>query len=161
LLDELEGDADAALAELRAVAHGLYPPLLRERGLADALRSLVGGLPVAARVVNDGIGRYAPATEAAIYYSALEALQNALKHAGDDADITVTLEHSDGDVSFTVEDDGVGFDTRTGSSELGLVSLRDRMGAVGGALRVASTPGKGTIVSGTAPARQRRPDLDG
>jgi signal transduction histidine kinase len=161
LLDELEGDADAALAELRAVAHGLYPPLLRERGLADALTALVGGLPVAARVVDDGIGRYAPPTEAAIYYSALEALQNAMKHAGDDAEITVTLEHSDGTVSFSVEDNGVGFDTRTASSELGLISLRDRMGAVGGTLRMASTPGKGTIVSGTAPARQRRPDFDG
>jgi signal transduction histidine kinase len=106
-------------------------------------------------VLDDGIGRYPPATEAPMYYSALEALQNATKHAGADARITVMLEHSDRDVSFSVTDDGVGFDTQTGRSDQALVALRDRMGAVGGTLRVASMPGKGTIVSGRAPTRGR------
>ena len=75
-------DVDEALEELRALAHGVYPPLLADRGLAEALRA------VAARMrrcrwtsTRAAIGRYAPEVESAVYFCVLEALQNVLKHA--------------------------------------------------------------------------------
>ena len=70
-----------AVEELRALAHGIYPPVLRDRGLVDALRSAALRSPTAVSVRCRGTDRYPAATEAAVYFSVLEAMQNALKHS--------------------------------------------------------------------------------
>jgi signal transduction histidine kinase len=151
-IDEIGADAAAAVDELRGLAHGIYPTVLRERGLGDGLRSLARTAPLPVEVVDEGIGRCGPAVEAAVYFCAAEAIQNATKHAGSDARVTVVLGRSDGDARFAVVDDGGGFDAASAGDGLGLVSMRDRIGAVGGELEVVSSPGRGTAVRGRAPA---------
>jgi signal transduction histidine kinase len=150
-LGEIAEDAAAAVEDLRALGQGIYPTVLRERGLADGLRSVAGTSPVSVRVVDDGVGRCPPAIEAAVYFCCLEAIQNAIKHAGMPARVTVTLGRRGHDVAFTVADDGIGFDAAESASGIGLISMRDRIGAVGGTLEIDSAPGRGTVISGTVP----------
>jgi signal transduction histidine kinase len=150
-LDEVGEDAAAAVEELRVLAHGIYPTVLRERGLGDGLGSLADAAPIAVRVVDHGIGRCAPTVEAAVYFCVLEAIQNAIKHGGSEVQITVTLERRGGEIEFTVADDGVGFEPRGKASGFGLMSMHDRVGAVEGVLEVVSSPGQGTVVRGTIP----------
>jgi signal transduction histidine kinase len=150
-LDEIGGDAAAAVAELRGLAHGIYPTVLRERGLGDGLRALAQSLPLPVEVVDDGIGRFESAVEAAIYYCVAEAIQNTTKHAGTGTHVAVSLELLPGEVSFAVVDDGLGFDPGSDGSGIGLVSMRDRIGAVGGEVEIVSSPGGGTTVRGRVP----------
>jgi signal transduction histidine kinase len=150
-LDQIAEDAAAAVEELRVLAHGIYPTVLRERGLADALGSLADAAPTAVRVVDHGIGRCAPTVEAAAYFCALEAIQNAVKHGGANARITITLELRGDEIAFAVTDDGVGFEPLETPWGFGLTSMHDRIGAVGGVLEVVSSPGRGTMIRGTVP----------
>jgi signal transduction histidine kinase len=151
-LDEIAEDAAAAVAELRGLADAIYPTVLRERGLGDALRALARTSSLAVGVTDEGIGRFASVVEAAIYFCAAEAIQNAAKHAGPGARVAVTLQRRGVDVLFAVADDGTGFDLATVSSGSGLAGMRDRLDAVGGATEIASAPGSGTVVRGRAPA---------
>ena len=154
LIGELEAvrvDAAEAVEELRTLAHGIYPTVLRERGLADALRSVAMTVPISARVEDEGIGRFPPDIETAMYFCSLEAIQNAVKHAGPGARVTVTLARHGRCVSFAVSDDGAGMQGQVSDQGLGLISMRDRLGAVGGRLEIVSSPGRGTTVRGSAP----------
>jgi signal transduction histidine kinase len=150
-LDAISVDASTAVEELRTLAHGIHPTVLSASGLADAIRSAAMTAPSSIRVVDDGIGRCSAATEAAIYFCSLEAIQNATKHAGGDAQVTVTLSRDGRRVHFSVTDDGVGIDTQAAGDGVGLVGMRDRIGAVGGELEIISAPGSGTTVQGTVP----------
>src|SRR5215216_325387 len=109
-LHEIGNSVDEALDELRGVAHGLYPPVLSDWGLAAALERihLHAGAPLAVRAT--GIGRYAPELESAVYYCCLEAVQNATKHGGPEVRITVALRQHADELTFHVTDDGPGFD---------------------------------------------------
>jgi signal transduction histidine kinase len=147
-LDEISDDAASAVDELRALAHGIYPTVLRERGLGDGLRSLTRTSPLGVEVVDDGIGRCEPAVEAAIYFCAAEAIQNANKYAGPRAHVSVTLERRGDEVAFAIVDDGAGFDPGAATSGTGLVGMRDRIGAVGGEVEVVAAPGRGTAIRG-------------
>src|SRR5204863_4207243 len=84
-------------------------------------------------------------------YCSLEAIQNAVKHAGPDSSITVTVGRSGRRIEFEVADNGVGFWTDRHADGMGLVSMRDRIAAVDGELEVDSSPGRGTVVSGSVP----------
>jgi signal transduction histidine kinase len=150
-LDEISADTAAAVAELRALAHGLYPTVLRERGLPDALRSLAHVAAIQVRVVDDDIGRCSHTVEEAVYFCALEAIQNATKHAGPDADVTITLARLGEDLDVTIADDGQGFDLAGVGEGIGLISMRDRIGAVGGELEIASSPRNGTTIRAQVP----------
>jgi signal transduction histidine kinase len=150
-LDEISEDATAAVDELRGLAHGIYPTVLRERGLADGLRKATAGSPVPVEIAEHGIGRFDSTVEAAVYFCVLEAVQNATKHAGDGAHLTVTLERTNGELRFAVVDDGVGFDEDAALPGMGIVSMRDRISAVSGDLQLQSFPGRGTTVRGTVP----------
>ena len=90
-LDELIEDAQAAIEELRALGHGIYPTELRERGLEHALRSLADAAPIPVRVIAGEVGRHAPMVEEAVFFCAREAIQNAAKHAGARAHVTLSL----------------------------------------------------------------------
>jgi signal transduction histidine kinase len=144
-------DAEEAVEDLRTLAHGIYPPLLRDRGLADALRSVAMRAPAPIEVTDNGIGRCSPAVEAALYFCSLEAIQNALKHAGSGAHVTIVVGRNQDEVYFTVADDGVGMTTTGASDGTGLIGMRDRIGAIGGELEIVSSPGAGTTIRGTAP----------
>jgi signal transduction histidine kinase len=82
MLGQLAEDVQATIKELRELAHGIYPPLLADNGLGDALRATAGRSPLTVYVtVADEVGRYPAEVEAAVYFSCTEALQNAAKHA--------------------------------------------------------------------------------
>jgi signal transduction histidine kinase len=155
LLRELELELDQALEELRALAHGVYPPLLADRGLAAALRAVAARSPLPARVEARAIGRYAPELESAVYFCVLEALQNVLKHARGARRARIDLDGSaPGELRLSVRDDGIGASPAALSAGAGIVGMRDRLVALGGELEVTSVPGRGTRVHGRVPAAQ-------
>ena len=141
---------DDILHEVRSLARGIYPSLLTERGVGEALRAAARSSPVPAEV-RGRVGRYAEDVEVAVYFCCLEALQNVAKHAGPDATATVVLREDEARLSFEVRDSGVGFNPRTAQRGSGLVNMRDRIEAVGGELAVTSRRGRGTAVRGSVP----------
>ena len=151
LVHELEADAEGALEDLRALVRGIYPPLLVDRGLRDALAWTTRSAPIETRLDVEGLRRYAPEVEAAVYFCCLEALQNAAKHAGSTARATIRVREVDGDLVFDVSDDGAGFRPADAAQSGGLTNMRDRAGAAGGTLDVTSEPGAGTRVRGVVP----------
>ena len=151
MLDQLGTEIQETLEELRALAHGIYPPLLADRGLGEALKAAAGRSPVQTTVFAEGLVRYPPEIEAAIYFCCLEAMQNISKYAGEGATADVRIRHEAGALLFEVNDNGAGFDVATAKAGAGFTNMNDRVGAIGGSLRVESAPGKGTKVSGTVP----------
>ena len=143
---------DDVLQSLRSLASGIYPSLLGERGLGDALKSATRNSPVPATVRAAGIGRYKEEIEIAVYFCCLEALQNVVKHAGNGATAALTLSQELGQLRFEVRDSGIGFDPDGALPGNGLINMRDRIQAVGGTLEISSRTRRGTSVSGRVPA---------
>jgi signal transduction histidine kinase len=142
---------DDVLEELRSLARGIYPSLLHDRGLREALRAAARNSPIPVAVRAAGIGRYAEDLEVAVYFCCLEALQNVAKHAGPDATTIVTLAQDGPDLRFEVHDSGVGFDPDAAAPGNGLINMRDRIEANGGTLKVTARRGRGTSVRGRVP----------
>jgi len=164
LYEALDQELAAAIEELREVAHGLYPHLLDRFGLPVALQAATRRSAHPATVTDEQVGRYGPELELAVYFCCLEALQNADKHAGPDARTAIRLWQEDAVLHFEVSDRGKGFEladreravTAPGaepaqSGGVGLQNMRDRIGAVGGALSIRSAVGRGTSVAGAVP----------
>jgi signal transduction histidine kinase len=147
LLQQIEGELQTALEDLRDLARGIYPPLLADKGLGAALEAQVRRSQLPVTLNSDGLDRYPQEVEAAVYFSCLEALQNVAKHA-EASTVTVTLSQSNGHLTFEVADDGSGFDPGTTGYGTGLQSIADRIGALHGDLAVSSRLGGGTKVSG-------------
>lgn len=147
-LERLSSEADEAIQSMRDFARGIYPPLLEAEGLSAAISAQARKFPIPVSVKADDLGRYGTEVESTVYFCVLESLQNVAKHArATRAEVTIT---DDGPaVSFRVVDDGVGFDSHSDGS--GLVNLADRVDSVGGALKVESSPGSGTTVTGMIP----------
>jgi signal transduction histidine kinase len=153
LLDELNHDVHEAVEALRTLAHGIFPPLLASGGLRDALPAAASRAPLPTTVDFEHVDRYPPQVEAAVYFCCLEALQNAGKHAGEDASATVRVWEAAGELRFEIADDGVGFDpTVQGPADgHGFVNMSDRLGAVGGTLDVHAAARHGVRVTGSIP----------
>ena len=149
-IGQLQADAQEALETLRDLARGIYPPLLADKGLPAALSAQAAKSAIPARVVADGIGRYPQDVEAAVYFCALEALQNASKYSRASS-IGFDLARDDGALRFEIRDDGVGFDTATVAHGVGLQGMADRIEAIGGRLSIESAPGAGTRIVGVVP----------
>ena len=96
------------------------------------------------------MARYPQQVEAAVYFCALEALNNVAKYSGAGR-AEVRLAQSNGDLTFEVSDDGAGFDVDRTSYGTGLRGMADRVEAIGGVLEIRSTPGRGTSVTGRIP----------
>jgi signal transduction histidine kinase len=155
-LRRLEREVDAALEDVRSLAHGVYPRLLADAGLVDALRAATMRIPVAVEVRAAGIGRYPPDTESAVYFCLLEALQNVLKHAPDARRVIIELRDTGAVLRFSLRDDGAGAPGGRVEAGAGITNMGDRLAAVGGAIDVTSTPRVGTVVRGRAPVPARR-----
>lgn len=155
-LDDIGEDVEAAIEELRDVAHGIYPRVLSDHGVAAALRQVARAFGGAVSVGGDGVGRYPAEVESAIYYCCREAIQNACKHGGPMAQIAISLHEDARTVGFAVSDDGPGFDLTESSGGRGLHHMRDRIGSVGGELSILSRPGAGSVVSGAIPRLRPR-----
>ncbi len=98
----------------------------------------------------EAVGRFSQETEAAVYFCVLEALQNVAKYS-QASSVAVRLEAGNGLLSFTVSDDGRGFDRTNTKPGSGLTNMADRVAALGGSLTIDATVGQGTIVSGQVP----------
>jgi signal transduction histidine kinase len=152
MLEQIGSDLQEAVQELRNLAHGIYPPLLMDRGLREALSAAAGRAVLPTGTSAEGIGRYPQQVEAAVYFCCLEALQNAAKHAGEGAQAMITVWEDEGALLFEVRDDGAGFDLASRAHEgHGFVNMGDRVGAIGGTISVESAPGQGTAIRGRIP----------
>jgi signal transduction histidine kinase len=150
LLDTIQRSATQALEDLRDLARGIYPPLLVDRGLPAALEAQARKAVVPTIVEADAIGRYALEVEAAVYFCALEALNNVAKYA-EATRATVRLFQQNGRLTFSVDDDGRGFDPNAIDRGTGLQGMSDRLEAIGGELTIETSPGHGTTVVGRIP----------
>jgi signal transduction histidine kinase len=149
MLDDASGQLRHSIDELRALARGLRPAMLTERGLPTALAEL--RRRARADVVLDaaGVPRLATDVETAAYFVVSEALQNAVRHAAG-ARVHVRVAHAGGELLVQVRDDGPGgADAHRGS---GLRGLADRVTVVGGVFSVHSPPGGGTTIEARIPA---------
>ena len=165
LARKLDGDQQEALArrvldlrdglrgtvtELRALVHGLRPPVLDQLGLAGALRQLVAGHdnPSCTADIAE-LGTPHAALEVAAYAIASEAFGNALRHSVASR-VRVSARIGDGELVVAVEDNGIGLPARPRAG-VGMVSMRERAAEVGGRLDLFATAGGGTTVRGTLP----------
>jgi signal transduction histidine kinase len=143
----LTHDADASIGSLRDMARGVHPPLLTERGLRAALAEQARDAPLEVHVDAAELGRLPVAIETAIYFTCLEAVTNTIKHAAATR-CDIRLASTDEAVTFAVCDNGCGFDATAINDNGGLMSMRDRVTALGGQLVVDSRPGHGTRIQG-------------
>ncbi|CAN5828913.1 hypothetical protein BH23ACT4_BH23ACT4_05170 [soil metagenome] len=151
-LEGISHDADSAVDTLRDLARGIYPPLLEAEGLATAIEAQANKAPLAVSVSADDVGRYLREVEAQVYFCVLEALNNAVKYAGAES-VQIILEDTGGALTFSVTDDGAGFDPAEVSGGPGLQGMADRIDTIGGELHVEAASGKGTTVRAKIPAK--------
>jgi signal transduction histidine kinase len=152
LLEGMDQEARDAIAQIRSLARGLYPPLLEAEGLETAVRALaeLSPIPVEVKANLRSDERFPLETEAAIFFCISEAMTNAAKHAGD-RPITVRMSREADAVTFEVSDSGPGFEPGSVGIGSGLRNMADRLDAIGGTLSVESAPGRGTRVRGELP----------
>ena len=150
LLTQLENDAGDAIKAVRDFAGGIYPPLLEAEGLALAIAQQAHKAAIPITVDGNGVRRYRRETEAAVYFTVLEALQNTAKYA-DATSASVSLTANGNRLLFEVRDDGRGFDPKSIEAGAGLAGMTDRLDTVGGEVRIESAPGEGTVVTGSVP----------
>jgi signal transduction histidine kinase len=150
LMAEIQTQTTEALETLRDLARGIYPPILADRGLEAALESQIRRAAVPIELEADLLGRSPQEIETAVYFSCLEALQNVAKYANASRAV-VRLSDEPGWITFTVADDGVGFEPARTSLGTGLLGIRDRVEALGGTLDIRSRPRSGTNVTGRLP----------
>ncbi|AQS68552.1 sensor histidine kinase [Streptomyces pactum] len=143
LLERAQSAAEQALGELRAVARGILPPVLADRGLAGALSGLAADCGVPCRVAADVPERCAASVEATAYFVVAEALTNVAKHSGA-VRASVTVRARGGRLRLVIEDDGRGGADEGGGS--GLTGIRRRVAAHDGTLRLTSPPGGPTVL---------------
>ncbi len=105
-LRDLGTDVDLALEDIRSLAHGIYPTILSDRGLADAVRSVTLRSPVPAIVTTDGLTEYPQEIATAVYFCCVEALQNVAKHARGVTAARIVLKETNSVLRFSVFDDG-------------------------------------------------------
>jgi signal transduction histidine kinase len=148
LLSKARDGSAEALAELRRVVRGINPPVLAERGLADALHALALDSPLNVRIDVALPGSLPAPVESAVYFAVSELLSNAAKHADTDT-VRVAISHADRKLRVHVVDDGIGgADPARGS---GLMGIERRLAAFDGAITVVSPPGGPTSVTLTIP----------
>jgi signal transduction histidine kinase len=157
-LAEVRNLVVSTLQDVRRLAVELRPAALDDFGLVPALERLAGTFRDQTGMTVDLENRLKNArlptdVETALYRIVQEALTNVVKHAGA-ARVSIVLMHRDRSVAVVVEDDGSGFDPAAAREEgLGLVGMRERVGLVGGRLRIESAAGTGTTLVAEVPLR--------
>ena len=145
-----------ALADLRDLVRGIYPPILAERGLGDAVRALALDSPVKVATEIELPGRPSAPVEAAVYFAVAEALSNIAKHA-EARRALVRVYHADGMLRAEVTDDGYGgADPAHGT---GLAGIERRLAAFDGILAVSSPIGGPTVIVIEVPCELSSPKI--
>ncbi len=143
LLVEARHSSRCALAELRALVSGIHPPVLADRGLVDAIRSLALDFVPRVEVAADPIGRLPAPVESASYFAVCELLANVTKHA-EAGQAWIDIRFRQGLLAIGVSDDGRGgADPRCGT---GMSGIERRLAAFDGVLTLSSPPGGPTVV---------------
>jgi signal transduction histidine kinase len=144
VLARAQDEVDEVIAELRELARGIHPTLLREEGLLTAVEALARRTPLPVTVEGSAGDRLPDAVELAAYFLVSEALTNVVKHAAA-SEATVRLARTAATLQVFVADNGVGGARATPDS--GLAGLRDRLEVLDAKLIVESEPGAGTAIS--------------
>src|SRR3954449_3860637 len=154
LLQSADGHLERSLQDLRDLAHGIHPSLLAAHGLAAALGEVAARTPLPVHVVDELGQRLPTDIEAALYFSAAEAVTNAAKHANP-TEVRVHIGRRNGAAFVRVLDDGIGGASLERGS--GLRGLCDRLATLGGTVAVASPPGSGTTIVAEVPVAAAAP----
>ncbi|GLZ78466.1 histidine kinase [Actinorhabdospora filicis] len=154
LLLDVRETSSRALADLRDLVHGIHPPVLADRGLTDALRSLALDSFLDVDVTAEPIGRLPAPVESAAYFAVSEALANATKHSGART-VAIAVTHDGHRLHITVTDDGRGGATIDGGT--GLSGVVRRLGTFDGTLALHSPPGGPTTVTMEIPCASSSP----
>ena len=137
---------------LRNLSHELYPSILDDLGLLPALQSLADKVSartgIKINLEGSPNGRLRSSIETTLYRTVQEALNNVVRHANATT-VNVRLLEADGLIHCSIQDDGVGFDVltvlgHTARESLGLVAIRERVGILGGRMKINSAPNQGT-----------------
>jgi signal transduction histidine kinase len=152
---------DRTIDGIRRIIARLSPLLLQELGLIAAIRKeakdLARNTGVKARVgMPHAIGRLSSETEAAVYRVVQEALHNVAKHA-QARNVNIQMSQENDQLHLLIEDDGIGIQAKYSSSRgrsFGLAGIKERIGMLGGQVRISSARGKGTRIEVTVPARR-------
>jgi signal transduction histidine kinase len=156
LVAEAKESSSLALTELRDLVRGIYPPVLADRGLADAVRALALDTPLPVELDLDLPGEADLPVASAVYFSVAEVLANVTKHAGARS-VRIQLSYSAGMLRAQVTDDGAGgADPAQGT---GLAGVERRLAAFDGILAVSSPPGGPTIVVIEVPCALSSPKI--
>jgi signal transduction histidine kinase len=143
VLGRAQDEVEEAITELRDLARGIHPTLLREEGLEAAVEALARRTPLPVTVEGTVGDRPPDAVELAAYFLVSEALTNVVKHASA-SEATVRLERQTSTLVVVVADDGVG--GAHAEADSGLAGLQDRLEALDAKLIVVSEPGHGTSI---------------
>jgi signal transduction histidine kinase len=156
LLFEARDASVKALAELRALVRGIHPPVLADRGLADAVHALTLDTPLRIHLASDLYGRPPAPVESAAYFAVSELLANVSKHA-EARETWIDIRHTDQMLRIGVTDNGHGgADPARGS---GLRGIERRLAAFDGILAIASPPGGPTAVTMEIPCELSLPKI--
>ena len=154
LLVEARDASVRALAELRDLVRGIHPPVLADRGLADAIRALALDSPMRIHLASDADGRPPAPVESAAYFAVSELLANVSKHA-EARQTWIDIRHTDGMLRIGVTDNGHGgADPALGS---GLRGIERRLASFDGVLAVSSPPGGPTAITMEIPCAWSSP----
>src|SRR6266496_4037277 len=140
----------AALEELRELAHGIYPAVLAEAGLAPALATLADTAPLPVQILQADDRRYPAPVEAAAYFTVAEAVDDAPRRGADHAAVTVA--HEGGRLVVTVEDNGTGRDAP-------MIALADRVGALDGSMYLKQTGCRAEIPCASSRSEEHTSEL--
>jgi signal transduction histidine kinase len=154
LLIEARDASVKALSELRDLVRGIHPPVLADRGLADAIRALALDSPMRIDLVSDADGRPPAPVESAAYFAVCELLANVSKHA-EARQTWIDIRHTEGMLRIGVTDNGHGgADPACGS---GLRGIERRLAPFDGVLAISSPPGGPTAVTMEVPCALSSP----
>jgi signal transduction histidine kinase len=157
LLIEARDNSVKALAELRGLVRGIHPPVLADRGLADATRALALDMPLRVHCACELAGRPPEPVESAVYFAITELLANVSKHAGA-TQVWIDIRHDHGLLRAGVTDDGRGgADPEKAGGGTGLLGIERRLAAFDGVLAVSSPPGGPTVVNMEIPCALSSP----
>jgi signal transduction histidine kinase len=162
-LTDLSGRVSAIAGTTREISHGLYPTTLEFLGLKKAVKKLCDDLQRGKELSVDlTIGnlpdQLQPSTSVSLYRVAQEALHNIITHSqARNVHVELTSKR-EGRILLRIIDDGVGFDVGREGPGLGLVSMRERIRAIGGSIHISSSRKSGTLIQVQAPLREHGPD---
>jgi signal transduction histidine kinase len=152
-IDALRDECGQALDSLRELARGIFPAILADQGILSALDAYVlqSQLPINVHLEGmDGGERYDPQAEATVYFCVIQALANAGTYASGST-VVISLRAEDGQLVFSVADDGPGVDPQRLHAGADIHEMRDRVEAFGGRLDATASPGHGTTIAGCVP----------